>query len=64
MLLHHDLITAPEATPTKAVLFLHGILGTGANLRSHARRFVQAHPEFLGVLVDLRAHGNSQGVDG
>lgn len=64
MLLNHDLLTAPDATPTKAVLFLHGILGTGANLRSHARRFVQAHPEFLGVLVDLRAHGSSQGTEG
>lgn len=64
MQLHHDLITAPGASPTRAVLFLHGILGSGANLRSHARRFVQAHPDVLGVLMDLRAHGQSLGVDG
>lgn len=64
MLLHHDLITAPGATPTKAVLFLHGILGSGANLRSHARRLVQARPDLLGVLMDLRAHGQSLGVNG
>ena len=64
MLLHHDLVTAPDATPTRAVVFLHGILGSGANLRSHARRFVQARPEFLAVLIDLRGHGNSLDVEG
>jgi pimeloyl-ACP methyl ester carboxylesterase len=64
MLLHHDLLTAPGAAPTKAVVFLHGILGSGANLRSHARRFIQAHPEFLAALIDLRAHGDSLGLDG
>lgn len=64
MLLHHELLTAPDATPTKAVVFLHGILGSGANLRSHARRFIQSCPDFLAVLVDLRAHGRSTGPDG
>ena len=64
MRLHHSLITAPGASPTKAVLFLHGILGSGANLRSHARRLVQARPDLLGVLIDLRAHGDSLGLDG
>lgn len=64
MLLHHDLVPAPGATPTKAVLFLHGILGSGANLRSHARRFVQARPDCLAVLIDLRAHGQSLGREG
>ncbi|MDP1828762.1 MAG: alpha/beta hydrolase [Archangium sp.] len=64
MLVHHELLTAPDATPTKAVVFLHGILGTGANLRSHARRFIQSCPDFLAVLIDLRAHGRSQGLDG
>ena len=64
MKLHHEVHAAPGATPTKAVLFLHGILGTGANLRSHARRFVQSRPEYQAVLIDLRAHGDSQGVEG
>lgn len=64
MKLHHDLVSAPDAKPTRAVLFLHGILGSGGNLRSHARRFVQQRPENLAVLVDLRAHGNSLGADG
>ena len=61
MRLHHELLAAPDATPTKGVVFLHGILGSGANLRSHARRFVQARPEFLAALIDLRAHGQSLG---
>jgi len=64
MLLHHDLVSAPGATPTRALLFLHGILGSGGNLRSHARTFVTAKPEYLAVLVDLRAHGESLGVEG
>ena len=64
MRLHHELLAAPGATPTKAVVFLHGILGSGANLRSHARRFIQSRPEFLAALIDLRAHGQSLGENG
>ncbi len=64
MKLHHEVLTAPDARPTKVVLFVHGILGTGANLRSHSRRFIQSRPEFQAVLIDLRAHGDSQGVEG
>ena len=64
MLLHHELITAPGASPSKAVVFLHGILGSGANLRSHAKKLVQARPHLLAVLMDLRAHGDSLGVEG
>lgn len=40
--------------------FLHGILGSGANWRTFARRFVAAKPEWRAVLVDLRMHGASQ----
>ncbi len=64
MQLAHELVAAPGATPTRAIAFLHGILGTGANLRAHARRFVQARPDWLAVLVDLRAHGDSQAREG
>jgi pimeloyl-ACP methyl ester carboxylesterase len=41
------------------VLFLHGILGSGQNLRTLARRFVEARPELSAWLVDLRGHGRS-----
>ena len=63
MRLHHDTLTS-GARPEKAIAFLHGILGTRVNLRSHARRFVERRPEFLALLVDLRAHGQSQAIDG
>lgn len=41
------------------MLFLHGILGSGANWRSFARAFVGSRPDWGAVLVDLRLHGDS-----
>lgn len=41
------------------MLFLHGILGSGANWRSFARALVKERPEWGAVLVDLRLHGDS-----
>ena len=43
----------------RRALFLHGILGSGANLRTIARRFVAACPGWDALLVDLRGHGGS-----
>jgi len=45
------------------MLFVHGILGTKANWRAIARRFVKAKPTWSAVLVDLREHGDSLGLD-
>jgi len=45
--------------PRKTVAFLHGILGSGGNLRTIARRFVDARPSWTAWLVDLRGHGRS-----
>jgi len=50
-------------TPSKTVAFLHGILGSGSNWRSFAKRFVDAKPEWRAVLIDLRKHGASQEFD-
>lgn len=61
-MLVHSLVTAPSATPTRAMLFLHGILGTRANWRGIARRFVETRPSWGAVLVDLREHGDSLGL--
>lgn len=61
MLLHTESLDAPGATPSRAVVFLHGILGSGRNLSTLARRFVEAGPAWRAVLVDLRAHGASLG---
>jgi esterase len=58
-MLAHTVISAPDAKPTRAMWFLHGILGTRTNLRSFARRYVAARPDVAAVLVDLRRHGDS-----
>jgi pimeloyl-ACP methyl ester carboxylesterase len=54
-------ITVNERAPSKWVVFLHGILGSGANWRTFARQLVAARPEWGALLVDLRLHGESQG---
>ncbi len=61
-MLAHSIVTAGAAQPDRNMLFLHGILGTRANWRGIARRFVQARPDWGAVLVDLREHGESLGL--
>jgi len=51
-------VPGPAKAERRAV-FLHGILGSGPNLRSLARRFVEARPGWDAWLVDLRGHGSS-----
>lgn len=58
----HQRIAAPGADPARWMFVLHGILGSGANFRSFARRLAAACPEWGFVLVDLRMHGQSQGA--
>lgn len=41
------------------MLFLHGILGSGANWRTFAKQVIAAKPDWGAVLVDLRLHGES-----
>jgi esterase len=53
-------VTAPDQTPSKWIVFLHGILGSGANWRTFARQIVTAQPAWGALLVDLRLHGDSQ----
>lgn len=47
-----------DAPPRRWVLFLHGILGSGDNWRSFARRLVSARPDWGAALVDLHLHGS------
>jgi len=44
------------------MLVLHGILGSGSNFRTFARRLATACPSWGFVLVDQRMHGQSQGA--
>lgn len=57
--LHFSELTPDQGKPQRALLFLHGILGAGANLRGLAQRVVRADTRWLAVLVDLRGHGRS-----
>ena len=54
-------VTAKDAVPTRWLVLLHGILGSGANWRTFARQIVAARPDWGALLVDLRLHGDSQG---
>lgn len=64
MKLATTLLVAPSAEPRRTMLFLHGLLGTRANWRGLARRFVEARPDWAALLVDLREHGESLGMPG
>ena len=59
--LHHEFVTAPDSDPGRWLYILHGVFGSGRNWATVARRLVRARPEWGAVLVDLRAHGSSQG---
>ncbi|RMH43805.1 MAG: alpha/beta hydrolase [Deltaproteobacteria bacterium] len=61
---HHERIAAAGASPGAWLVFLHGILGSGANWRTFARRLVDRRPDWGAVLVDLRMHGQSQDAPG
>lgn len=59
-ILAHHVVSAEGRAPVAHMLVLHGIFGLGANFRSMARGIVKKKPEWGIVLVDLRAHGESQ----
>ena len=60
MLLRFHREGAPDAP--RAAWLLHGILGSGQNLRTVARRLVAARPDWCFYLPDLRNHGESHGL--
>ncbi len=60
MPLTHQIVAAPASTPHRLLLFLHGILGSGANWRTFAKQILQERPSWGAVLVDLRLHGESR----
>jgi esterase len=51
---------AAGGSPERSIVFLHGILGSGANWRTFARHLVTARPQWAALLVDLRLHGDSR----
>ena len=52
-------VVQAQGTPTRWAWLLHGILGSGQNLRTLARRLSAADPSWGFLLPDLRNHGES-----
>ncbi|MEO8550653.1 MAG: alpha/beta hydrolase [Kofleriaceae bacterium] len=57
--LHREPIA--KGSPTRWLIALHGILGSGGNWRGIARKVTDRRPEWGVLLVDLRQHGRSEG---
>jgi pimeloyl-ACP methyl ester carboxylesterase len=49
---------------THSCFVLHGALGSGQNFRAFVKRLAQQRPDIAFVLVDLRAHGDSDARSG
>lgn len=60
-LLHHAVLSPTGAPSGRCILVLHGILGSGSNLRGVAQALIAHDPSAQCVLADLRMHGRSQG---
>jgi esterase len=60
VLLAHQFTQHEVVQPKHWVVFLHGVLGRGANWQGFARKLVTARPELGALLVDLRMHGESK----
>lgn len=60
-LLHHTILPSSSESASRTIFVLHGILGSGNNLRGLAQGLLAADPKARCVLVDLRMHGRSQG---
>jgi pimeloyl-ACP methyl ester carboxylesterase len=63
-LLSHTRVTAEGREPSRWLLVLHGIYGSGRNWGSLARRLVEERPGWGVLLVDLRLHGGSRDFPG
>jgi len=59
--LNFDWVKPPEdaGKANHVVLFLHGLLGNGRNLRTMARKLCDRHNQ-PGMLLDVRGHGGSK----
>ncbi|MFK7929278.1 MAG: alpha/beta fold hydrolase [Myxococcota bacterium] len=58
----HEVLTARGVEPKRLSFILHGILGSGRNWRTIARKLTRRRPDTGYVIVDLRNHGSSQGA--
>jgi esterase len=58
----HAVVAGADARGDRVAFLLHGILGSGRNWRTFARRLAASAPTWSFVLVDLRNHGASEGA--
>ena len=60
--LHTEWIEGSKENQNHSILFLHGLLGNGRNLKTFARKLVKQQSSEScggGILMDLRGHGSS-----
>ena len=48
-----------NVNPTSSILFLHGLLGNGRNLKTLASKVCSQEEDSISILMDLRGHGKS-----
>ena len=58
----HQTLHAPGVTPARWMLFLHGILGRGANWRGFARRWLKGGADARSILAVMTL-GAEQGAE-
>ena len=56
LMLKHEVV---PSSGSKVVVFLHGLLGSGKNLKTFAKRLSDRHEHIKPLLLDLRGHGSS-----
>ncbi len=61
--MYRESIVRSDRTAAQWLVLTHGIYGSGANLRTVARKIVDRRPEWGVVLADLRLHGRSEAGD-
>lgn len=60
--LHHETLTSGGPTPAAWLWALHGLFGAGRNWATIVRRVIEHRRDWGGVLIDLREHGRSTGM--
>ena len=59
---HYELVSRQGTQPGAWLLLMHGLIGSGGNWATFARKLVAQRRDWGVVLVDLRMHGGSQGA--
>ncbi len=62
--LAHSVVRGPDSQDDRLCTLVHGVFGSGMNLRTLARRLGEQNPSWWFLLPDLRGHGNSPRIPG